>query len=1022
MIGFTEFFIKRPAFTIVISLVMSIFGILAYHNLPVRWIPNINPPVVAIYTQYSGASASLVESQITTPIESALSGVSGIDSISSNSKQDASFITIVFKLGHNINVAVEDVRSALQRINGILPNDCSAPQIEKADPNTSPIMYLAISDKNKSSEQVSDYVKQFILPRLQTIDGVATVASYGEKASAVRIWIDPMRMAAANVTIGDISRTLQEQNIQVPSGKIRGETRNFSVVTNETLKSIDEFKNLIIRDNQNHIIRLSDIAKVGIEAANPDTIFRVNGQQAIALAIIPQSTANPLEVANSVDKEFTSLSNYLPQGMQGKIIFNQATFIKDSIHHVYESLVEAVILVLLVIFLFLASWRAALVPIVTIPICLVTTFVVMSWLKISINTITLMAFVLAIGLVVDDAIVMLENITRYVEKGLNPFQAAIKGSREIIFPIIAMTMTLVAVYAPIALTSGLLGTVFWEFAVTLASAVLISGIVALTLSPMMSARLNLSAEQNKYGKWLQNFFIHLQNYYSILLEKAFKKKALLLFVVGIVGVSGYLVYHFTPSELAPLEDMNQINVFLSAPRDASFDFTNKHTQKLEELYQAVPEIQVIGTQAGFNSPSNATQFLFLTPKTSRSRSVSDIVKSLNEKVENIPGVKVSVAPAMSPLSWYSSGNGSSVVMRIMSAADYKTLFGIMQRFLAQAEQYPGFLHVDSRLKWNGSQFEININREKAADMQIAMPDITNTISSLLAGRTFGHYEFNGNLYDIIVQMNKEYLSDPNIISKLYVRNQLNSMVPLQGLVSVTQTTNPESLPHAERLRSDLFFASLAPGYSIGEAVHFLQKVAKEVLPDNTKFSFEGEAKSYLDSHGKTGTTFLLALLLIYLILVAQFESFVDPFIILLTVPFAMVGGLFSIKLMGGSFNIYSSIAFVTLIGLIAKHGILITEFANKYYTLGMSLEESVKTAARLRLRPILMTTASMVLGALPLAFASGSGAETRQQIGFVIVGGLLVGTFFSLFIVPIMYTYLARFKKQAYSPLLQEIS
>lgn len=1009
--SFTEFFIRRPALTIVISLILSIVGIISYTHLVVRWVPNINPPIISIYTQYPGASANLIETQITTPIEAALAGVEGIETLSSNSKQDASIVNIEFKLGHNINTAIEDVRSALQHISGTLPQDAKTPQIEKADPNANPILFLAFLDTHRTSQQVSDYVKQFILPRFQTIDGVATVSTYGERASAMHIWLDPMKMAAMNVTVNDINTILTEQNVQMPSGQIRGATRFYSVVTNETLKSASEFNNLIIRDNQNQIIRLKDVGQAVVDAANTDTIFRVNGKPAIALAIIPQSTANPLDVAKAVTKEFNQVIKTLPEGMQGDVAFNQATYIKSSINHVYQSLIEGIILVLLVIFLFLANWRAAVIPIITIPICLIATFAVMYCFNISINIITLMAFVLAIGLVVDDAIVMLENISRHIESGMQPFAAAIKGSREIVLPIIAMTITLVAVYAPIAFTSGLLGAVFWEFAVTLAGAVMISGIVALTLSPMMSARLLKQSTSNKYTELLHQYSHLLQEKYHLLLVKTFANKKIIVAILCAIAVAGFVVYRTLPSELSPMEDMNELDVFINAPRDASFQYTNSYIQQLEAIYKNIPEIKSYISQGGFWSPSNGMQFVNLMPREKRMRSQMDILQSINAQTNQMAGVRVNVSPAVSPLMWFSNSDGTNVSLRIMSPMDYKNLHDVMQRLIVKAEQYPGFTQVDSSLKWDGSQFEVSIDREKAADAQISMQDITNTISTFLAGHNTGHFEYDGNLYDIIVQMNKSSLSDPGIISQLYVRNSNNKMVPLSDLVTIQEKSSPDFLPHYDRLRADSLHASLTPGYTIADAVKTLQKITKEVLPDNAKYEFEGEAKSFMDASHKMDTTFLLALVFIYLVLVAQFENFIDPFIILLTVPFAIIGALVTLKITGGSLNIYSNIALVTLIGLIAKHGILITEFANKQRLMGKSIEEAVIAAAKLRLRPILMTTFAMVLGALPLALATGPGAETRHPIGWVIVGGLLLGTFFSLIVVPVTYVGLARLRK-----------
>lgn len=1007
----TELFIKRPALTIVLSLVITIIGIISYKSLPLRWIPNITPPIVSIDTRYPGASPNLVESQVTTPLENAIAGVDGVESVSSNSKQGLSEITLTFKLGHNLNMAVEDVRSALQGALDGFPKDVKPPVVSKMDINGQPIIYIAFSDPHRSEAEVSAYIKQFLTPRLQGVDGVAVVQVYGERTFAMHIWLDPMRMAAANVTVEDVTQVLNQQNVQVPSGQIKGEKRLYTVVTNETLKSANEFNDLIIRDNQGQVIRLKDIGQAVVDPENPDSAFRADGHNAVAVAIVPQSTANPLSVADNVEKEFKKINKTLPAGMQSKIIFNVATFIHASIDSVYESIIEAVAFVLLVIFAFLATWRAAIIPIVTIPICLISAFAVLYLFGFTINTVTLMAFVLAIGLVVDDAIVMLENISRHIEAGMSPFAAAIKGSREIVFPIIAMTLTLVAVYAPIAFTSGILGAVFREFGTTLAGTVLISGFVALTLSPMMCSRLLVKQTTNRYAEWLSVKFHSLQQSYADLLHKIFEKKKWVLLMLGAVTIIGGIVYYSLPSELAPSEDMSEIDVSIVAPRNATFQYTDQYVKQLETIYKKIPEIDSVGSSIGFWNPSHAFQFLMLKPQSQRKRTAQEVVDSLNKEIDSIPGVKVSAFAPPSPLTWFSEGNGSSIYMEVMSSTDYRSLHSIMQNLISVAQKQPGFTHIDSKLKWDGEQFEININRERAADMKVPMQNITSAISTFLAGRNLGYFEYEGNQYNIIMQMNKSSLSNPNIISQLYVRNESQKMVPISNLITLHEVTSPEVLPHFDRFRDDVFYANLAPGFSIGDAVSMLQKIAKENLPDNAKYSFQGQAKDYLDSAGKSGLTFLLALLFIYLILVAQFESFIDPLIILLTVPFAMIGALLTLKMMGCSLNIYSNIGLVTLIGLIAKHGILITEFANKKLALGMSRQHAVIEAAKLRLRPILMTTAAMVLGALPLALASGSGAESRQQVGWVIVGGMLIGTFFSLIVVPVAYIFLAKFKK-----------
>lgn len=1008
-----EFCVRRPAFTIVMSLVITVVGLIGYTHLPIRWIPDVNFPLVSVSTIYPGASASLVENQITTPIEAALAGVEGIDTIQSSSKEGNSNINLNFKLGYNLNTAVENVRSALQRLENGLPIGAKQPIVSKADTvNSSPILFLAFSDTKRSDKDVSDYVKQFILPRMQAVEGVSGLITYGERMSALHIWLDPMKMASSNVTVDDIGRVLLEQNVQVPSGQIRGASRYYSVITNETLSSANEFNNLIIRHNQDQTVRLKDVGQATVDAANSDSSFRIKGQAAIAVGVIPQSNANPLDVAQYVKKELETIKKILPAGMEASVVFDQATYIESSVHHVYKSLFEAIVLVLLVIFMFLASWRAAFIPIVTIPVCLIGTFAIMSWLGFSINTITLMAFVLAIGLVVDDAIVMLENIMRYIDAGMKPFVAAIKGGQEIVFPIIAMTLTLAAVYAPIAMTPGLLNSVFKEFSLTLAITVIISGFVALTLSPMMCSRfLTEHTEISRYGRWLEGVLDKAQHHYRRLLATVFMKKHWVLIGLAIVGVLGCILFKTLPAELAPTEDMNEVDVFVGAPRNASFQYTDAYTRQLEEIYKKIPEIESYITHVGSWSPSRAFQILNLVPRNQRSKSSQQISEEISQQVKDFSGVEVHVYPAMSPLSWSASSDGSSLSLEVMSSSGYKELHGLMQQIIAETKKSPVFQRVDSRLKWDGEQFELKIDREKIADMKLSMQNITNTISTLLAGRNVGRFEYGGNQYDIILQMNKAALANPNIISQLYVRSENNKMVSLSDIITLTETTSPEMLPHFERMRSDTLHAALAPGYSLAEGVNVMQQVMKQILPDYAKYSFTGEARSFLESNGTILVTFLLALVFIYLILVAQFESFIDPLIILLTVPFAMIGGLLLLKLAGGSVNIYSNIGLVTLIGLIAKHGILITEFANRQRVMGKSIQAAVVDAAVARLRPILMTTAAMILGAVPLALASGPGSETRHQIGWVIVGGLFLGTFFSLIVVPVAYSYLARFKK-----------
>lgn len=1004
------FCIKRPAFTIVISLVMTIIGIIGFMNLPVRWIPNVTPPEVSITTTYPGANARLVERDVTKVIEDMLSGINGVESITSKSRQNESQIDISFKLGSNMDAAVEDVRSSLERVRGDLPKDVENPVVLKTDPNNQALLYIYFYDKNKSERELSDYIDKFVTPLFETIDGVGNIEVYGKRISAMKVNLDPAKMAAANITVDEVSQLLQEQNASIPSGQIRGFDRYYSVVADTALKTAEQFNDLILRDNnENQVLRLKDIGEAKLAPADIDSAFRISGKPGIALGVVVQSTANPLDVERQVQKEFAELKRTLPTGMQAGIIYNQADYIRSSIHSVYESFVEAVLFVWLVILIFLCSFRATLIPVITIPVCLISSFAILYFFGFSINTITLMAFVLAIGLVVDDAIVMLENISRHIEEGLNPFAAALKGSKEIIFPIIAMTITLAAVYAPIAFTPGLLGVLFREFTFTLAGAVIISGIVALTLSPMMCARILKPANQtNRFVELQMRVVQRLQKSYQQILEFLLQKRKWVVLGLIIIAGMGFLVNHFLNSELAPAEDMNSIFVSVSAPRSASFKYTDSYVKQLEKLFVTIPDIDSYLSISGGYSPSHAFEIVMLKPKSKRSLSTEALIQQLSAQTSSITGVRINVFPPQPPLAEVAGADdGNNIGLVIMTSSDYLKLQNTTERMLDAIKNNPGFINAENALRWDSEQFQVMIDRDKAADLKVPIHTITNTLSTLIAGKKIGKTDDT----DITVQMNDTALANPNIISELYVRNANNQMVPLSNLLSVNEATTPEMFNHYSRLRADTIYLTLAPGVKINTAIQALRNIAKENLTEDMKYTFTGEAKSFLESSGKTIFTFVLALIFIYLVLVAQFESFIDPLIIMFTVPFAVVGALLTLKLFGGSLNIYSNIGLITLIGLIAKHGILITDFANRLRRDGKSIAEAVTEAAIMRLRPILMTTSAMILGALPLAFAFGAGAESRQQVGLVVVGGLLFGTFFSLIVVPITYTYLAPFRK-----------
>ncbi len=996
----SAFCIKRPVFAIVITLVMTIIGVLGFVNLPVRWIPNITPPTVSISTIYPGASARLVEKDITKPIESSLSGISGIENIRSSSNAGTSNINITFKLGRNMDAAVEDVRSNLEGVRDTLPRDVRSPVVYKSDNNSDPIVYISFTDTTRSAVELSDYIEKFIQPSFETADGVGQVYMYGKRRSVVKISLDPAKMAGSNVTVEEVAQLLQEQNASIPTGQIKGRDRNYTVVADTALKSLEQFNNLIIRDKNNQVVRLKDIGEAKLEAENTDSAFRINGEPAIALAIIPQSNANPLDVEVQAKRVLKEIQLTLPQGMKAKLSYNMADYIRASINSVYDSFIEAVFFVWLVILAFLCSFRATFIPIITIPVCVVSTFIVLYIFGFSINTISLMAFVLAIGLVVDDAIVMLENISRHIEEGMTPFAAAMKGSREIIFPIIAMTITLAAVYAPIAFTPGLLGVLFREFTFTLAGAVIISGFIALTLTPMLCARiLKPRQSQNRYAVWQADKMQALQARYKNILNSILNRRKWVLIGLSVIALLGVWLYHSVPSELAPEEDTNTVYVSAAGPRDASFTYSDRYAKQMEAIFQTNSDIETYLTIVGGQSASNTFGILILKPQSARKNTPSEVAANLTPQLGAITGVYANAfAPPPSLVEYAGGSSGDNVGLVIMTTADYRKLQQVVQQIMDQLRTNKGFLHVDNRMKWESDQFQLAINRDRAADLRVPMSAITNTISTLLAGRIVGKTDDT----DVVIQMNKSALADPEVFQQLYVRNQDMAMTPLANLLEVNHSTTPDSFPHYERMRSDTIHLTLAPNFMLSDVVKTLQKVARENLSDDMKFTFSGAARSFLDSDGSAVYTFMLALLFIFLVLAAQFESFIDPLIIMLTVPFAVVGAIASLKLFGGSLNIYSNIGLITLIGLIAKHGILITDFANRLRAQGMSIQDAVKQSAVYRLRPILMTTAAMVLGAMPLAFAHGPGAESRQQIGLVIVGGLVVGTFFSLIVIPVM--------------------
>ena len=1000
--------IRRPVFATVLSLVIALVGLIAYQKLSVREYPNIDEPVVSVETHYTGASAEIIESQVTQPLEDSLAGIEGIDVISSTTRPEISQISVRFRLERDADSAAADVRDRVGRVRRQLPADVDEPVISKVEADAQPIIWLAFASDRHSPLEVSDYADRYVKDRLQNLPGVAGVRIFGERRFAMRIWLDRARLAGFGLTPQDVESALRRQNVEIPSGRIESVAREFTVLTETDLRTPEQFNNLIIRDSGDYLVRLSDIGRAEIDARETRVIARYKGESAVALGVIKQSTANPLEVSRAVREVVPSITKNAPEGMKVEVAYDSSVFIERSIENVFSTIGEAVTLVVAVIFIFLRSWRATLIPLVTIPVSLIGSFALMYLFGFSINTLTLLALVLAIGLVVDDAIVMLENISRYVEQGMKPIDAAFKGAREISFAVVAMTITLAAVYAPVAFQSGRTGKLFTEFALTLAGAVVVSGFVALTLSPMMSSRI-LKQHKNPglvYRK-TENAFEWLKERYGRVLRFTLRIRTAIVLAMLCVGGIAWVMFTAIPSELAPVEDRGTVVGIGIAPEGSTPEFTLRHARILEEINRKVPEVEKFFLVVGFPVVTQAITFVRLKDWSKRTVTQQEIVAKLGGPYFGIPGI---MAFPINPPSLGQSPIDKPIQFVLQTASPYAELDAAVNQLMAAARQNPGLASLDSDLKLNKPELKLSVDRDKAADLGIEIDTIGRTLETMLGGRQVTRFKQNGKQYDVVVQVADVDRSNPEDLTKIFVRAASGQMVPLSNLVTVQETVTPKELNHFNKLRSATISATLAPGYTLGEALEFLTAEAAK-LPPNIIADLSGQSREFRTSSGGLYLTFLLALAFIYLVLAAQFESFIDPLVIMVTVPLSMTGALLALKLTGGTLNVYSQIGLITLVGLITKHGILIVEFANQLQARGLSKREAVIQSAVQRLRPILMTTGAMVLGSLPLALASGAGAESRQDIGWVIVGGLTLGTFFTLFVVPTIYTLIARTRK-----------
>jgi multidrug efflux pump len=1001
--------IKRPVFATVLNILVVLLGLIAFDRLTVREYPNIDVPVVTVETIYIGANASIMESQVAQILEDSLSGVEGIDYLVSKNSSERSQISVYFKLDRDADSAANDVRDRVGRVRGQLPAGIEEPIVSKVEADAQPIIWLAFSSDRHSALDVTEYADRQVKDPLQTVPGVANVILAGEREYAMRIWLDSNKMAAFNVTAQEIERALRQQNIEVPAGRIESAQREFTVLTQTDLNSEQQFEDIIIRKNNNYFVRLKDVARIEQAAKSERVVARFNQRSAVALGVVKQSIANPLSVSDGIQARLPKIRAALPEGMKVEIAYDSSVFIDRSIDSVFTTIFEAIALVVVVIFLFLRNLRATLIPLITIPVSLIGVFSIMLLFGFSINTLTLLALVLAVGLVVDDAIVVLENIYRYIEEGMEPIQAAFKGMREIAFAVIAMTFTLAAVFAPVAFTPGRTGKLFTEFALTLAGAVIVSGFVALTLAPMMASKL-LRHEKNPSNFYLKGEEVlnNLTNFYRKLLTAALDKTKIVVAVAMLTIVGLGALYKILPSELAPVEDRGFIIGFSIAPEGSSTDYVDRYSKQIENIYSGIPEKDRYFMITGFPSSTNSISFLKVADWEDRTRSTQDIADSImGPMFAGIPGT---MSFPMLPPSLGQSIISRPIEVVIQTTQGYEQLNIFTQALMGKIYAAGLFTQPDVDLKLNKPQLDISVDRNKAADLGVAVSELGTTLETMMAGREVTRYKKGTEQYDVILQVEEENRANPEDISQIYVRGNGGSMIPLSNIVTVTESIAPKELNHFNKLKSAIVQAGLAPGIDVETGLAFIENEIQNLSAEMNipvMVDYSGQTREFKESGAGLIQTFILALLFIYLVLAAQFESFKSPFIIMLSVPPALLGAVIALWLSGGTANVYSQIGLLTLVGLITKHGILIVEFADQLQEQGKQKLEAVIESASMRLRPILMTTAAMVLGAIPLALATGAGAESREQIGWVIVGGMSIGTLLTLFIVPAFYILLA---------------
>ncbi len=1017
----TDLSIKRPVFATVVSLMMIVLGIASLTSLPIRELPQIDPPVVQVTTTYRGASAAIVDTQITELIEGAVAGIEGVKIISSQSRDERSQVVLEFKLSRDVDAAANDVRDRVARVLARLPEAADQPIVAKVDGDTRPILWLALSSDVYSGMEVTDIARRRFVDRLAIVEGVAQVILQGERRFSMRVWLDRQSLAARGLTVQDVEDAIRRENIELPGGRLDSAQRELTVRTDSRLSRPEQFRAVVVSRPGNATpgaaqVLLGDVATVEVAPDDARGEYRINGRPGIGIGILRQGTANTLSVAEGVKKEVELIRTGLPPGLTIDFGYDESLFISQSIYEVEHALVTALVLVVGVIFFFLRSFRATIIPAVAIPVSLVASFVAMAALGFSINILTLLGLVLAIGLVVDDAIVVLENVHRRIEEGEDPLLASLRGSREIAFAVIATTLVLVAVFLPLSFMQGNVGRLFTEFGMALAASVLFSGLVALTLTPMMCSKLlRPHGSEGRFVRMTEPLFHYMNEGFRWLLRGALAAPVLTLGISAALSGLALVLFTIIPKEFTPTEDRGVVIMPMTGPEGASFNYMREHVERVERLAarymesgEAASVFAVMGGQQRPSVGNIANVFIRLAPWNERDRKAQAISAELFPAVAAMTGVR---AFTLIPPSLGQSGFQPPVQF-LIGGPDYDTLVQWRDRFMERARSNPRLLNLDNNYRETKPELRVDIDRRKAADLGVSIQAIGRTIETMLGSREVGTYVDGGQEYRVLIQAHDRDRVTPYDLQNIFVRSN-GGLIPLSNLVTLTERARAQTLARADRVRAITITASLAPGYSLGEALDFMDGVAREVLPPDARISYRGQSLEFRDSSSALYVTFLMALIVVYLVLAAQFESFIHPLIILLSTPLALTGGLLALHLTGQTLNIFSQIGMILLIGLMAKNGILVVEFANQLRERGLSVKQAALEASVVRLRPILMTSIATVLGAVPLAVATGAGAESRMALGVVIVGGITVSTVVTLFAIPALYLMLAPFTKPA---------